>query len=469
MTAVRAAMYLRQSKGDEEGISRQRERCALLAQSRDWQIMTEYVDNDVSATKRRGDGTAWAQMLKDIELGKVDVIIATKLDRVLRTIQDLGFLISLNAKLVTVDGEIDLTSAFGEFQATLAAGLARFEVRRKSERQRDANAKRAADGKWVGGRRPFGFEPDGITVREDEAAAIRSGYTAVINGLSLGAIAREWNSRGFTTGQSRQARSGHAGEPSPWTGGSVRLVLRNPRYYGAVRYKGEVMAASAQWPAIVDEATWQAANSILGDPRRARPGLSGAHLLTGIARCGVCGATVHAGGNARKGVQGYRCSASLGHFSRMGKPINEYVETLVIARLSRPDALSLITDDQHQDTGPLILESQALRSRLDSLAVDFAEGDLTASQLRIASNRIQERLEEIAGLLADSSDESVISELVGASDVKAVWEELPQERRRLAISALLDIRIHPVGRGVRTFRRDSITVDWGKPMKGVSP
>jgi len=457
---MKAAIYLRQSKGDDEGIDRQRARCTKLAEAREWSVAREFVDNDVSASQTRGQSTAWAKMLDGVAAGEFDVIVATRLDRILRRVQDLGVLIDLDAKVVTVDGDIDLTSAFGEFQATLAAGLARFEVRRKSERQRDANAKRASEGKWVGGRRPFGFEPDGVTVREDEADAIRRAYRDVVTGLSLGAVARNLNAAGFTTGQTRQARSGHAGEPSPWRGSTVRRMLLNPRYVGRVRYKGVVQANPADWPAIVEPSTWEAVNAILTNPMRTTPGRAPTYLLTGIARCGVCGAHVHAGGNARRGVPGYRCSGSLGHFARMAAPVDDYVSQVIVARLSRPDAHNLLEKPRTVDTGALSLEAAGLRARMDALAVDFADGSLTASQLRTATTRMRDRLTEIEAKLADAGRVDVLGELIGTGDAAAAWDGLPLERRREVLRTLADVTLHPVGRGTRTFRPETVTITW---------
>lgn len=315
-------------------------------------------------------------MLSDLEGGKVQVVVSVDLDRLLRTTRDLNTLIDHGAKVVTVDGEIDLASADGEFRATMLAGIARFESRRKAERQQRANEARASQGKWVGGRRPFGFEPDGTTVRPDEATAVRAGYQAVLSGLPLAAVARSWNEQGFTTGQTRQARSGHAGEPSPWQAHSVRAVLLNPRYIGRVRYKGEVMPTPAEWPAIVSEETFEATRSLLMNPARRTAGRAPTRLLTGIARCAVagCGATVHSGGNSRPGVPTYRCSGSLGHIARKAEPVDDYVSRITVARLSRPDAAALMHRRDLPDVEQLRADATGLRGRLEAVAVDFADG-----------------------------------------------------------------------------------------------
>lgn len=455
---MRAGIYLRQSLDVAEGIERQRERCTALAEARGWKVIGEFVDNDTSASKARGEGTGWARLLA----ADLDVAIAVDLDRLLRNVRDLSSLIDSGKKVVTVDGEIDLSTADGEFRATMLAGIARFEVRRKSERQRRANEHRARAGKWFGGRRPFGFDDDGVTVREDEAAAVRQGYRDVLSGLSLASIARSWNTQGFVTGQTRQARSGHAGEPSPWRADSVRALLLNPRYMGVVRYKGEIMTTPAEWTALVDEATFEAARAVITNPSRSTAGRSPAHLLTGIAVCGVagCGATVHAGGNSRKSVRAYRCSGSTGHFARMAEPVEEFVSQVVIARLSRADARELLIKRPTVDTDALHVKAVGLRERLDSLAIEFADGDLTASQLRTATERIRSQLATVESELADAGRVDVLGDLVGADDVAAVWKSFTTERRRAVIQTLMRVTLHPPGRGTRTFRPETVGIEW---------
>lgn len=140
----RAALYLRQSKSDDEGIERQTERTAALATARGWHVADTFVDNDVSASKTRGKDTAWGRMLAASD--ELDVVIGVDLDRVVRSTRDLNTLIDHGLALVTLDGEIDLTTADGEFRASMLASIARFEVRRKGERQTRANSQRAAKG-----------------------------------------------------------------------------------------------------------------------------------------------------------------------------------------------------------------------------------------------------------------------------------------------------------------------------------
>lgn len=455
---ARAALYFRQSLDVQEGIDRQRERCTALAAAKGWDVVGEYEDNDTSASKARGSGTAWARLVADANDGKFDVVIAVDLDRLLRTINDLVTLTETGAKVLTVDGEIDLTTADGEFRATMLAGIARFEARRKGERQKRATLQAAEKGRRTGGRRPFGYEADGVTLRPDEAKAVESGFLEFLSGVPLAAVARGWNRAGHVTGQKRYSEA-HKGEPSPWQAYSVRMVFQNPRYMGKRAHLGEIVA-DAEWPAIVDESTWQAVNAILRNPARRSSPNRGRYLLSGLAVCGVCGSPVHAGGNARQGVPGYRCSAAAGHFSRRSKPVEDYVQAVMVSRLSRPDARELTIDHTKPDSSALRQEAIGIRERLDTLAVDFADGSLTASQLRAATGRLRARLTELEASLADAGRVDVLGPLVNAGDVRAAWEELSIARKRAVISTLATVTLHPVGRGVRNFNPETVGIDW---------
>lgn len=109
----------------------------------------------MSATKPRGPKTAWAEMLRAFDNGEFNVLVSVNLDRLLRAQRDLSVLIERGILIRAVEGEIDLTSAFGEFQATVATPMAAFEVRRKAERQIRANDFRAQRGLPAAGTSPL--------------------------------------------------------------------------------------------------------------------------------------------------------------------------------------------------------------------------------------------------------------------------------------------------------------------------
>ena len=173
---MRAAVYLRQSK-DQNGtglaVARQREDCLRLCSRRRW-VSASCVDNDVSAFsgKKR---PAYERMLADIEAGKLHAVVAWDLDRLHRRPIELEYFIDLADKyrlaLATVSGDTDLGTDSGRLFARVKGAVARREGERKSARQRRQALQAAQMGKPHLGRRAFGYEPDGLTVRPNEAKA----------------------------------------------------------------------------------------------------------------------------------------------------------------------------------------------------------------------------------------------------------------------------------------------------------
>ena len=454
--------------GQEIGVTRQLTECKALAAARGLTLSHEYVDNDLSATSRRKKRPAYEQLLKDVAAGKVDTIVVWHTDRLYRLPRDLEPLIDLAESrplrfLTVTASEIDLNTSSGRMVARMLAAVSASEVEHKAERQKSANRDRAQRGYRTGGRRPFGYEADGMTVRADEGDAVRWGFESLLSGTSLAGVAREWNKRGFVTGQMRQARSGHDGQPSPWTPGAVRNVLQNPRNAGLMAYKGELVGQAA-WEPLVEEATWRAASAMLSDPsRRSNPVHNGRALLSGLGLCGVCGATVHAGASARRGVRAYRCSGSLGHFSRMAEPVEDYVRMMVLFQVGMEDSTMLV-QHQREDLRALQIEAKGYRERMRKLAVDWVDLGMTPAQFRASNDRLVELLAVAEARLAEAGKTDVLAPLLAANDDAErafVWDkELTPERRRGVINTLMTVRLLPPGRGVRTFRPQSVDIEW---------
>jgi DNA invertase Pin-like site-specific DNA recombinase len=249
---VRASIYLRISQdrtGESLGVERQREDCTKLVADRGWTLArAPFVENDTSAAGRK-PRPEFRALLAAVEAGEVDVIVAWALDRLTRTARDRLALVETcrdhGVRIALVRGsDMDPTTPSGRLAIGILGEVAQHEIDAKSDRQARAAEQAAAQGRWIGGRRPFGYAADGVTKIESEAAAVREGYMALLSGVSLRGIAKEWNRAGFTTGQAPW-RHTHLGSSSPWRPDSVRRVLLNPRYAGIRALRGEERAPRA--------------------------------------------------------------------------------------------------------------------------------------------------------------------------------------------------------------------------------
>ena len=189
-----------------------------------------------------------------------------------------------------------------------------------------AKAQAAAAGRYRGGRRPFGYESDGVTVRPAEAAIVADASDRVLAGESLHSVARDLNARGVVTS------TGGAWKPT-----ELRGMLLRARNAGIVEHNGHEVGP-AEWEPIVDSAVWRNLRRLLTAEGRRPRSLDHRWLGSGLYLCGVCAdGTTMLSASARTGagrsVPSYRCRNG-NHLTRVAQPLDDLVTALVIERLS---------------------------------------------------------------------------------------------------------------------------------------
>jgi site-specific DNA recombinase len=450
-----AAIYVRISSdvtGEGLGVARQEEDCRALAEARGWSVAQIYRDNDLSAYSGK-IRPAYERLLADVDAGTVRAVVAWHADRLHRSPRELERFIDLaertGLRVETVQaGTVDLSTASGRAVARTLGAWARFESEHKSDRVRRKLAANAAAGKPHGGHRPYGWEPDRLTIRESEAAVIRESTSRILAGEPVRSVFRDLNERGQ-----------HNASGKPWTHPTFRNVLLHARHAGIRTYKGQEVGRG-NWPEIVAPETWRALSRALTSPDRVTtPGRGGRiHLLSGIARCGECGAALRVGHS--KGTEAYRCRVN--HcVSRRRDYLEEYVTAVIIARLSRPDAAALLLPaDDGGERERAAQAAERVRERLDDAAASFASGLITARQLATITGQLRPELAALEAASAPPPDRAaVLGGLVGAIDVAASWERLSPDARRAVVRLLLEITVRRARRG-NTWSTEGITLEW---------
>lgn len=146
----RAAIYLRVSldlTGEGLAVERQREDCERIVRERDWSIVETYVDNSISATDKSKARPAYDRTVADYKANRFDALVCWDLDRLTRQPRQLEDWIDAaeerGLRLVTANGEADLSTDGGRMYARIKAAVARAEVERKGARQSSAQQQRA--------------------------------------------------------------------------------------------------------------------------------------------------------------------------------------------------------------------------------------------------------------------------------------------------------------------------------------
>ncbi len=453
--AKAAALYLRLSQdrtGESLGIDRQEQLCRGLAAEKGWNVGAVYVDRDISAYsgKRR---PGYDRMLDDLKNGVRDAVIAVDQDRLTRAPKELEHFIDLadghRIALATVSGEIDLGTSDGRFRARILGSVARQESERKSERIKRQRDQAAHLGHYQGGRRPYGYDNDGVTVRKAEAKLIKEAARRVLAGESLRQIAIDWNDRGIP------AASG-----GRWVVTSLRSLLTGPRLAGLRVHQGEAVAEAA-WPAILDRKTHEQLRAVLGDPRRVQRGRPAVHLLAGLLRCSKCGAKMHSSRRS-DGSRRYMCPPApvgCGRSAVAAEPLENIIIETALAAIDTPRLRRAAQKRPKRSMDSNDLDQ--IERDLEALATDFGEGRIDRREWLAARGPLDRRRDDARRAITSTSEDPILEPFRASGDVRTLWTKADMDRRRAVLRALIDrIVIGPGVPGRKAFDADRVDIAW---------
>lgn len=456
-SGAQAVIYVRISRdrtGAGLGIERQEDDCRELAARLGLTVREVYADNDISAAsgKRR---PGYRKMLADLTIAPATVL-CWHTDRLQRRPAELEEYVLLAEKHgiathAVQAGKLDLATPSGRLVARMLGAAAAYEIELMRARHQAAKRQAALKGEWRGGRRPFGYEPGGMRLEPDEAQALADGTRAVIGGMTLAALARQWNEAGILTSTGGQ-----------WEARQLGRTLTRARNAALIEHwtkadpergtpRQQEIIGPAKWPAVVSEAEWRQVRAVLEDPvRRTTPGPARRWLLSGIALCGICGGPMvgtTTGSKRGRSRPVYRCRAAGLHVGRDSHSLDRYISTMTITYLGSPVAVAALARATPAPGTELLRdEIGGIRAQLDELAVEARHRRITARQMAMASGPLMADLGELEARLAAAARPALLSPFAG-HDPREVWEELPLDSQRAIVAGLFMITVNPAPKG----------------------
>lgn len=360
-----AAIYARKSTDqsgladEQKSVSRQIDHAREYAARKGWTVADEhvYIDDGISgaefanrpgflrlmnALKPRASFQVLV-MSEEARLGREAIETAYALKQLVQAGVRVFFYLE--------DRERTLDSPTDKIMLSLTAFADELEREKARQRTYDAMLRKARAGHVTGGR-VFGYDNVDIVandgrrshveraINEAEAVVVRRIFAFAAAGKGLRAIAHALNAERVPAPRAQQGR------PTGWAPSSVREVLYRELYRGQIvwnqtrkrdawgrkqtraRSASERVEIAAPHLRIVAEDHWSAVHSRLETTRaiylrstsgqlwgRPTSGVESKYLLTGIARCGVCGGSLvvrsraHGTGKVRHRVSFYACSS----------------------------------------------------------------------------------------------------------------------------------------------------------------
>jgi len=208
--STKAVGYIRVStdKQADHGVSLEAQHAKLTAYAQlyDLELVEVIVDAGVSAKTLERPGLQRA--LGMLRKGQANALLVAKLDRLTRSVKDLGTLVeeyfsSDRITLLSVADNIDTRTAAGRLVLNVLGSVAQWERETIGERTAEALAHKREQGQRTSLHAPYGFRiaADGKTLveAESEQALLSAIRDARSRGLSQRAIVAELERQGFST------------------------------------------------------------------------------------------------------------------------------------------------------------------------------------------------------------------------------------------------------------------------------
>lgn len=323
ITIYNVGIYIRLSREDDdkvmlsESITNQKSLLLQYAKENDLRVYDIYIDDGYSGTNF--DRPDFNRLMRDIELGRVNMVITKDMSRLGRDYIGTGNLIEKyfpehNVRYIAVTDNIDTfldnsNNDIAPFKAIMNDMYAR-DISKKIKSSLRAKQK---EGKFVGCRTPFGYnqDPDDknhLVINEEQAVVVKRIFDMCLEGLSFFKIAKKLTNEGTKTPAqyySFKWKSNYNLKYGQWHSKTIRDILTNQMYIGdmvqnrrsKINYKVKkvvknnpkdyIIVENTHEPIIDKNAFYEVQKRI---PKNVgRNGKKENHLLDGLLYCGDCG------------------------------------------------------------------------------------------------------------------------------------------------------------------------------------
>jgi len=259
--------------------------------------------NDAGFTGANLERPALAEMLKNIQEDKINMVIVYKIDRLTRSPKDFYALMEVfeqyKVDFISITERFDTSTPSGRLLRNIMLTFAQFERELTSERTKDKLLERAQKGMWNGGSIPYGYKVTDKRLVPDEQKAqkLREIFALFASTGSLAEV--------YKTLKRKQVLND---KNLPFSKTHLQSILKNPVYIGKFRYSGKIYQGMHQ-PLISEDLFNHVQQFFKEKTRKLR--LYKDYMLGGLVNCAECGSKMTPSytnkGNMRRYYY-YRCT-----------------------------------------------------------------------------------------------------------------------------------------------------------------
>ena len=439
-----AGIYIRLSREDDdkvyesESITNQKSLLLQYAKENNLRVYDIYVDDGYSGTNF--DRPSFKRLLADIESKKINMVITKDMSRLGRDYIGTGELVekyfpSHGVRYIAVTDNIDTyldnsNNDIAPFKAIMNDMYAK-DISKKIKSSLKAKQK---EGKWVGGRTPFGYiqDPDNknhLVIFEEQAVVVRRIFDMCLSGLSYFKIAKQLTLEGVKTPAqyySFEWKNHYNLKYGEWHSKTIRDILTNQMYIGdmvqnrrsKVNYKvkkvirnnpKEYIIVENTHEPIIDKYTFFEVQKRI--PKNVgRNEKKENHLLDGLLYCGDCGHRISIQARRKKDNRCYTicnyyrtymkqrlCTTHSNNYDELEKVILNSLKELCLKYIDKKKIKEQAIKNMNVDNNLNIKkninilenEIKQINDNLDSIYIDKLNKVITEEQF----NRVKIKLE----------------------------------------------------------------------------
>lgn len=404
------------------------------AKSNGHKIIGVYVDAGISARKPASKRPELQRLLRDVQAGKGDLIVFTKLDRWFRNISEYykvqDVLEEYHVDWKTIHEDYDTSSASGRLKINIMLSVAQDEADRTSERIKAINDVKRQRLEALGGAPPLGYKMEGKKwVKDPEKEAAVSAFFREY--METGSIARSIQKLhdDFGVDLSYQLAS---------------KMLERPTYCG--RY----CDADGMTPPYI---TWEEHEKIMSMRKKTvrKTDKNRIYLFSGLIKCGDCGKRMGGAFGQKSANPYYHCS---GHYAKTRKcsnnvNINEKkLANYILDTIERKIKACKIEFEKYNaenQTKDYRSEIASIQKKIDRLKYLFVDGMITIEEYKADRADLESRLEDLKKkhqiIEAPNFDE--LEKFLGQGWKDSYEASSREAKRKFFVALIKEIRIYP--------------------------
>jgi len=409
-----------------------------------------------SAHNEKAKRPEFENALIDLKAGRIDGIIAWKVDRLTRRRSQARKLLTLleesGGRLATVVEGIDTADPakreITEIALAIYAGSAESESEAIGERVSLMHLDRARKGLvQPSSVRPYGHTEDWQALVPAEVKVLHEAAERLFQGEASFSIAADFTAREIPkpSGKTR------------WGSNVLRRMLLSPRMVGKREYGGQLFDLEGV-PTVFDQETWERLCGVLAK-RSVRSGPVETHLLSSIGRCGLCGRTLAYHTAGRKSSPAYVCrprfegDAACRKISVSAPHAEQRVSKLVVDFLADKERVNRLL--LRQAPPELVAKIQARETELiesrhalgQALNPPPGKPRMPLATYYEQAAAIEAELQELHKRMAVTREAALLAEVLGFEDAAKEWETRSLHWQRSMLKLVTEsIVIEPRGK-----------------------